>query len=262
MAHLLLAADYRTTPLRDATPALADPAQLRSMAEEDGYLYLPALLPATAIAAVRAVVRAHAEALGWLEPAPDNPETWQAIPGARLKGRGWDDPDWIDLQREVSAHSDFLALVQSSELMAVLATLYGEPAGVAVANHCWIKLPGSPEHTTRPHRDAFYLPDCPRMWTAWLPLTHTPAEVGPLGVIAGSHTSGLWPQRDAMAGIDVPHEATWATGPVSPGDVVLFGAETIHCAWANTSATAVRVSLDVRFEPRSTVGSILRPGLG
>ncbi len=261
MTDLLLAAHYPTVPLRDATQALPRPEQLLAIANEDGYLYLPGLLDPAAIAAVRALVRHRCEALGWVLPAPDNPSTWQAKPGVRLTGRGWDDPDWIDLQREVGAHPDFLALVHSPQLLGVLKTLYGEPAGVAVANHCWIKLPGSPEHTTRPHRDAFYLPDCPRMWTAWLPLTDTPAEVGPLGVVPGSHTLGQWPQRDAMQGIDVPREATWATGPVVPGDVVLFGAQAIHCAWANTSATAVRVSLDVRFEPLSTVGSILRPGM-
>jgi len=257
---LLLAADYPTEPMRDATPALGDPQRLRALATLDGYLYLPARVPAQAIEPVRALVRCRAEQLGWVEPEPGNPTVWQARPGARLRGRGWDDPQWVELQREVSNHKAFQSLVQRPEIMDVLQILYGEPAALAVTNHCWIKLPGSPEHTTRPHRDAYYLPTCPRLWTAWLPLTRTPAEVGPLGVVAGSHASGLWPQSDPMLGIAVPQHVTWSTGPFEPGDVVLFGPETIHCAWANMSPSAVRVSLDVRFEPRATPGSILRPG--
>jgi ectoine hydroxylase-related dioxygenase (phytanoyl-CoA dioxygenase family) len=98
-----------------------------------------------------------------------------------------------------------------------------------------------------------------RMWTVWIPLSATPMEVGPLAVIPGSHRSTTLPQKDALAGIDVPHDICWATQEVSPGDVVFFSAATIHCAWSNMSPTAVRLSLDVRYEPRSTRDSILRP---
>jgi len=260
MPELLLASNYPTVPLRDATDALRDPERLRALAASDGYLFLPGLLPRAAVALVRAFVRRRADALGWIAREAGDPPVWTATPGARLDGRGWDDPRWIALQREVSTHPAFRALAEDTHLMDVLATLLGEPAALATANHCWLKLPGSPEHTTRPHRDAFYLPTCPRMWTVWMPLTETPSDVGPLGVVPGSHRSGEWPQRDAMAGIDVPRHVTWATGDVHPCDVVAFGAETIHCAWANTSPTQVRVSLDVRYEPRAIEGSILRAG--
>ncbi len=262
MPEPLLPGHYPTEPFFDASAVAGEPARLRSIADELGYLYLRHWIRVPRLEAVRAFVRSFALAHRWIEPAKGNPPVLRARRGAGLAGRGWDDPAWIELQRDLAGLPAFAALVRCREIVGVLEAVYDEPAAVATANHCWIKLPGSPEFTTRPHRDSFYLPGCKRMWTVWVPLSHTPMNVGPLGVIAGSHRTGLWPQHDAMAGIAVPRNVTWATAAVEPGDAVFFGPDTIHCAWSNVSAHQVRVSLDLRYEPASTTGSILRPGGG
>ena len=256
----LLPSHYDTAPFERATALLDDPARLRAQAERLGYLYLPELLPLATVAAVRAFVRDHAVESGWVLPAADNPPALQARPGAHMSGRGWDDVDWIELQRAVNVDEAFANLANNERLLAVLAMVAGEPMAPATSNHCWLKLPGSPEHTTRPHQDTFYLPDCPRMWTAWVPLAETPMEVGPLGVIRGSHNE-RWQHIDPWTGIDVPRTARWDTEAAGPGAVLLFNAATVHCAWSNMSADLARLSLDVRYEPASLAPvSILRPG--
>jgi len=89
----------------------------------------------------------------------------------------------------------------------------------------------------------------PRFWTLWVPVVDTPLEVGPLAVVPGSHRRGAAPHVDNLTGIVLPPDTRLASGPVGPGDAILFGEETIHCAWSNVSQTAVRVSFDIRYEP-------------
>jgi ectoine hydroxylase-related dioxygenase (phytanoyl-CoA dioxygenase family) len=260
MPEPLLVHHYPTSPFVSAASSLSNPSSLRSLAEDLGYLFFEGFVPQQLLGPVRAFVRTFAVKAGWaLEEEGEN-GSLLAKPGAILSGRGWDDPQWIELQRSVNMLPAFHELANHPALMDVLAVLYGEPAAPAETHIVWLKLPGSPEHTTRPHRDSFYLPTCPRMWTVWVPLTVTPMEVGPLAVVPGSHRASTLPQNDAAAGIEVPHDTCWVTQAVRPGDVVFFGAATIHCAWSNVSSTAVRLSLDVRYEPRSTRDSILRPG--
>jgi len=256
----LLPGDHPTEPLVDSGPLLDSPAALQERAAQDGYLACRDLVPLSLVASVRAEVRDDFERHGWVEAGPGNPPRLRARPGARLSGRGFDDPDWIALQQRLTRSHAMRDLVECEPILSVLEVLLGEPAAVATANHCWLKLPGSPEQTTRPHQDSYYLPDCPRLWTVWLPLVHTPLDVGPIGVVPGSHRQGDWPHVDALTGIDVPRDVCWATSELSPGAAVFFEARTVHCAWSNVSDTWARLSLDVRYEPRDAPGPTpLRP---
>jgi len=250
-AELLLPENRRVIAMKDSSYLLGDPASLRSVALASGYLYLRAFLPETLIAPVRAFTHRAFANFGWVEADDANSPTMRAVPDAKLSGRGWDDRNWIQFQSHFSQHPDFQALAEAPSVMGVLEAVMGEPAWLASMNFCWIKLPGSPEHTTLPHQDEWYLPLCKSMWTMWLPLVHTPIEVGPLGVVPGSHRHAVMEHRDAFSGIQVDPETVWASNEMSTGDVVFFSAQTIHCAWSNVSPRFARVSVDIRYEPRS-----------
>ena len=255
----LLPNEYPTEPYEDATPLLQDPDALRKRANELGFLFFSDLADLDLVAKVRTYVRNQSVGYGWVKKGKGNPPRLLAKKGARLTGRGWDDPNWTEFQLNIVNHPDFWTLISNERLLSALDLVAGQPMAPATAHHCWLKLPGSPEHTTRPHQDTFYLPDCPLMWTVWIPLTDTPLDVGPLGVIPGSHSRD-WEHIDAMTGIDVPKDVAWVTGEAKPGDIVMFGARTVHCAWSNMSSKLVRLSLDVRYEPKDLKGgSILRP---
>ena len=256
---LLLPGDYPIEPFEEATPLLEKPKELQEKAVDEGYLYFKNLLPKPAVMAVRAWVREECARLGWIRRDKRNLPTMRAQKGAKLTGRGWDDPKWTQFQLDFTNNAEFRKLAKHDSIMSTLEAVAGEPMALAVAHHCWLKLPGSPEQTTRPHQDTFYLPDCPRMWTVWIPLVDTPLDVGPLGIIPRSHETD-WHHIDAMTGIDVPTDVGWVTEAVKPGAVVMFSAATVHCAWSNVSPKLVRLSLDVRYEPKNLPGpSILRP---
>jgi hypothetical protein len=258
---LLLPEHYPRMPFEDSTSLLNSPELLRKKAEESGYLHFAGLIPSAQIEPIRRFESALSAAYGWTEPNPDNHPFLQVKPGAAFAGYGWDDPNFIELQNQICTHPDFRSLVLDRRILQFLEIVYGEPAVAASMNQCWVKLPGDPERTTLPHQDTFYLPSCPRMWSVWFPLVETPLEVGPLGIVPGSHQQ-VWQHESHLRGIDVPANVAWATGPVRPGDVVAYGAATVHCAWSNVSRNMVRVALDVRYEPESTPNSILRPTSG
>ena len=101
MPEPLLPEHYPTVPFFDASAAAGDPARIRSIADELGYLYLRNWIPVPRVEAVRAFVRSFAVARGWIEPAEGNPPVLLARKGAGLAGRGWDDPAWIELQQRL-----------------------------------------------------------------------------------------------------------------------------------------------------------------
>lgn len=257
----LLSNEYPNEPYLDCSPEISSARQIAERANTQGYLFFRGLIPESLLDPIRSFVRLFAVNEGWVLPENGNQAVLKGRSGAKLSGRGWDDPRWIELQRATAQLPAFQELVSARLILDILAVVYGEKAAPAMTNHVWLKLPGSPEHTTRPHRDSFYLPGCPRMWTIWIPLSDTPIELGPLGIVAGSHRTNDWPQKEAMSGIDVPKSVKWATQAVKPGDVVFFGANTIHCAWSNMSPSDVRLSLDIRYEPLATKNSILRPAV-
>ena len=248
---LLRPGQFQVKPFEDATPWVRDPVGLRVRAADQGFLFFAGLLPSRLIDPVRALVRDLCVGYGLVEPAPDNPPVLLATADARLERRCWDDARWVELQQIVNRDPGFRALAGSDPVCDVLEALFDEPACVAVANICWLKLPGSPEQTTLPHQDLYYLRDSPAMWTVWFPAVDTPFDVGPLALIPRSRHRGLWPHVDAMTGIALPPNVTWASSPAKPGDVVIFDALTVHAAWSNVSPRSVRVSFDVRYVPRS-----------
>ena len=251
MSGLLLPRERRVTPFDDASHLVEEPSLLRSAAVEQGYLHFPGLLPEVLLSPVRAFAREKFIASGWVCADVENPPSMEAIPGAKLAGRGWDDRDWVEFQRRFSEHPDVLALAESPQVLTIVEAIMGEPAWPASVNFCWIKLPGSPEHTTLPHQDEWYLPQCQRMWTAWVPLVDTPFELGPLAVVPRSNRGGVKDHQSAFSGVEVAPDVQWASSEVLAGDVVFFSARTIHCAWSNVSTKLARVSADIRYEPRS-----------
>lgn len=233
---------------RDDTPLLADPAALRRRARTAGYLYLKGFFKAGLCGAVRGMVRAYCDGQGWLLPAKGNPPRFVAAAGAHLTGRGWDDPRFVALQLKLFGSKEFQRLGNDPRLLEVLALLARRPMWMANTNYAWLKFPGSAHQTTRPHQDRFYLPQAPTLQTVWVPLVDTPSEVGPLGVVDGSHRGPDWPHVNNLTGILVAPGTRWTTGAVKAGDCVIFGARTVHCAWSNVSPTDVRLSLDIRYE--------------
>jgi len=223
-----------------------------AQAQRDGYLFLRASAPHAPLAALRAQAEAAAQEQGWLSPVasagPSAPPP-QVVPGAHLAGEGWDDPSFVAFQRAVQGSDAFTTLVQARWLAELVESAAGQPMRPLGAHIVRCRLPGGSPPTTRPHQDSYYLKETPGVWVAWLPLVPISLLLGPLAVLPGSHGGGAWPPVAADGTLAVPTGSVWRTGPVAPGDAIVFAAELVHTAWDNQTPDRVRLSVDLRFAP-------------
>lgn len=238
----------RARPLVDTTGLLGDPAALRRAADADGCLFLPGLVPAGAVEALRGVVLEACRARGFLaKDAP--PGDAAARPGVGLGGP--DDARWIAFLADVLPREEFRSLGRHAALLRVLEILM--PGGFVAGRGdvCRLVSPDARDHMTAPHQDRSYVPGSGPLWTAWLPVVDCPRSVGPLAVLPGSHRLGLLPHAGDGAGrrgIALPAGMVLAASDLAPGDVLFFSGLTVHGALPNVSPDRLRISVDYRFE--------------
>jgi len=235
----------------------APPAFMARAATRDGACMIRGLVSLDAIEAVKAVAESAmlASGLGLLvRDADEGPDTFN------LRGSGWDDPRWLDLQVRVLGDQAVDSLRMDPGLLRALSAVCGGDVRGAQGDIVRIAPPGQQHLTTRPHQDGFYIPDSQTLWTAWVPLVPCPLDLGPLAVIPASHTAGL--RGHAVADLGVPELADiegpntadiadtagiWRASAMMPGDALLFGSRTVHAALPNMTRRHVRISIDLRF---------------
>lgn len=229
------------------TATVRDPELLRARSRRDGYLYVPGLLPADRLTALRAVVDAALSRRGWLVDGKSDPS---------LRFGRWDDTRWTEFLAEILPTDAYQTLAAAPELLDVLRVLVGDDPQLHVGDVCRLVSPGALDLTTPPHQDAAYLKDASAVWTAWMALSPCPLSLGPLAVLPGSHTGGLRPHApvftgDGVVGTDIPDDAPWHAADLALGDVIFFSSLTVHRALPNTTADQLRVSVDYRYRPSS-----------
>ena len=213
------------------------------LAQTDGFLYLPRLLLAGRLDALRAVVDQGLVKRGWrLEGRSD--------PGLRLGS--WDDARWVEFLCEVVVSAAYRDLAAAPEILSVVERLVGGVPRLHVGDVCRLVSPGALDLTTPPHQDAAYLADAAGVWTAWLPLDPCPLALGPLALLPGSHTGGLLPHAPItrggpLVGVDLPDDSPWRSADLEVGDVIFFSSLTVHKALPNVTRDQLRVSVDYRY---------------
>jgi ectoine hydroxylase-related dioxygenase (phytanoyl-CoA dioxygenase family) len=247
-------------PLIDSAPFARDPEVLRARAAEHGYLALRGIPGPEAVAPLRRLIQGVAASLGLLQRRVGRTAPL-VRPGAALTGTGYDDPRWLALQERVLADRRFVAVGDCAALLTVLETLFGGPVLTRRGDIVRLALPGAPHLTTPPHQDHWYTGGTSNLWTAWIALTETPLELGPLAVLPGSHVSGLLPhagQGAGRQGVAVTGDGRFAAAPLAAGDAILFNCLTVHCALPNETRRQVRLSVDYRYQPANEPIHVLR----
>lgn len=271
-----LAAHGKTIPaerLGQLTPT--DPAigieAIRHRYEEDGYVWLKGLLPRADVIDFRRWVFARLAETGLLAPGHDfalgiaaaegvdwnlaNRRLMSIVRSAAYEGFCAQPP----LVRFMDAFLDGISYLHKRKLMR-----YVQP-GTAVA--------------TPAHYDLVYLRGgTSRLVTAWIPIGDTPAEMGGLVYLEGSHALGrgmeaefrarsgdLSPEERISAynshmaeggwiSKDLPDMAKrfdtrWLAADYEAGDVVLHSPYMIHAATTNEDrARRLRLSTDIRYQ--------------
>jgi hypothetical protein len=233
-------------PFLDSTDVIDDAAELRTRAERDGYLYLQGLLPTDTLKSLRLQIVGIVNDAGWV--APDTPIE-DAV--ANLDNFCVEpDPDYMDVYARIYALPDFHAIQHHPNLLAVMEAILGE----AVVPHPRIIsrtiFPQKEAFTTPAHQDFVPIQGTPDTYTAWMPLTDLPAEMGGLQIASGSHLKGVYEFEPSLGAggmaITDPLDGAWVTNTFEQGDVLIFHSMTVHKGVPNT-ANCLRMSMDARY---------------
>jgi hypothetical protein len=233
--------------LEDSSSLAADGAALAARMAQDGYLYLPGLLPVDVVATVQREVATIARDAGWLRP--DAP-----LAEALADDRGFcvdPEPRYLEVLRRINRLESFHALKHHPRVLGLFERMLGAP----VFPHPRVLMrnifPGRPEYTTKAHQDYPNVQGTTEVYTTWIPLTDCPPELGGLQVARGSHTLGVldFGIGNGAGGIELldPLEGRWTGGPMRAGDALVFHSLTAHKGLENRSRR-LRMSIDCGFQ--------------
>ena len=238
-------------PMLVSSDLLGDQTALRERMEEQGYLYLPGLLPAAVLAQLLDEVTAVLQRIGWIRGGAARLAAESLVMPCR-EG----EPAYFEALDEIQRLESFHVLAHQPALLAVMEMLLGEGAFPHPLGIMRLVFPDNPEVTTPPHQDYRNNQGTPRLTAAWIPLADCPRELGPLAVLPGSHRFGLLPlgfhlgpgNRQAVlpAGLE---GVAWVTADFRAGDVLLFPSLTVHRALPNQHPARMRLSVDFRYQP-------------
>ena len=234
-------------PFLDSTDVLNDGPELRRRMQRDGYLFLRGLLPTAVVEGLRLQILAIAQEAGWLKAG-----TLLADAIADLNGFCVEpEPAYMQKYHAMYKLPEFHAIQHHPNLLGLFARMLDE----TVLPHPRIIgrtiFPQREAFTTPPHQDFIPIQGTADTYTAWIPLSDLPTELGGLQVAAGSHQHGVYEFQPAMGagGLAVtdPLEGTWAYSPFQQGDVLIFHSMTVHKGMPNTS-DRLRMSMDGRYQ--------------
>ncbi|OGG46751.1 MAG: phytanoyl-CoA dioxygenase [Candidatus Handelsmanbacteria bacterium RIFCSPLOWO2_12_FULL_64_10] len=238
--------------LREANDLLHDPAALRARMEEDGYLLIRGAQEVERVRAARRVVLENLDANGQLDRG------YPLMEGVAKEGaRG----QFLGGRKEITRRPEFLALVESPQIMGFFEHFLGGPA--LTYDYKWLRAIG-PGSNSGAHYDIVYMGRGTQdVYTTWTPLGDVPLEMGPLVALVGSHrfermreTYGKMDvDRDHVTGsfsndpaeVMDRHGGQWQTSAFKAGDVLIFGMFTMHGSLNNVS-NRFRLSTDTRYQ--------------
>lgn len=245
--------------LTDSAALLGEPELLRSRLQEDGYLFLKAVLPATAVHAARREVFQRLLQVGEIaEPAAAGIATG----GSR---RAELEPDLGGFWKSVSETPTLRSVSHGSAIGAILSLLFGEPA--RPQDYMFLRAAALGRATGLHFDYPFFTRAHDQVATVWLPIGDVPVSDGPLVVVEGSNQ--FRDLIDPMIGFDISTDKTrkadlgidaitfaeqrrtrLLTRNFEAGDIALFGMYTAHGSLDNHSSIGrVRLSCDVRWQP-------------
>jgi hypothetical protein len=234
-------------PFLDSTDALQDGPELRRRMERDGYLFIRGLVPAPALEALRLQMLAIARQGGWVQEGTPLPDAIADLRGFSLEP----EPAYMQVYRPMYLLPEFHALQHHPSLMEFLGRLLDGPALPHPRIIGRIIFPQKEAFTSPAHQDFIPIQGTPDTYTAWIPLSALPPEMGGLEVAEGAHRQGVYEFRPALGagGLEIlePFEGRWRGGPFAQGDALFFHSLTPHRGAPNSSR-ALRLSLDARYQ--------------
>lgn len=246
------------TEMKTANMHLADATALRAQMSRDGYLYFRDLLPASAIIETRSAILEVLARHGCIRDGADRDKAISVV----MPFREGEDA-FFKVYDEIVRLEAFYALAHHPDLTAVMRDVLGETAFPHPLSIVRLVFPENEEVTTPPHQDFPNNQGSQSLTATWIPLIECPAEMGGLGVLEGSHRFGVLPLKSHLGAgnrqaalPDAVSDLHWVSTDFHVGDVLMFGAMTVHAARVNLHPNRMRLSVDFRFQ---TEGDALTP---
>ncbi|GMH63425.1 hypothetical protein TL16_g03709 [Triparma laevis f. inornata] len=238
-------------------------AELRARLAEDGYLYMKGLNDRATTLAARDVVLDHFAEQGGVLVGKDVAPRQEGVLEARC---GVGCVPFMEGANAVTHHKAVLGgVLESTAMRQFFDGLFGSES--RTFDFKWLR--GVPTgRFTGAHSDIVYMGrGTPELITSWLPFGENPVEMGTLAILAGSHNlpgfaqlretyGAMDHERDRLDGtgwltMDPAEPARfggkWLTADFEPGDVLIFGMQTMHMSTTNVTG-CVRISCDVRWQ--------------
>ena len=242
--------DWAFADMTASNDLLADREALRARLEDDGYLYFKGLIDRERILAVRRDMLEILAAHGWVAGGEKLADA-EAVGMPVREGNDEYFAAYDKLQKLESFH----ALAHDDDLLSALREALGETAFPHPLKVARLVFPSEPEVSTPPHQDFLNNQGTPALTAAWIPLGDCAMNQGTLAVLRGSPRYGVLPlefhlgagNRQAVLPNEMRDRLTWVTNDFSAGDVLLFGALTVHASLHNATGR-MRLSVDFRYQ--------------
>jgi ectoine hydroxylase-related dioxygenase (phytanoyl-CoA dioxygenase family) len=234
-------------PFLDSTDALNDGSELRRRMQHDGYLFIRGLASAPALESLRLQMLARARASGWVQEGTPLEEAIADLRGFSLEP----ELPYMSVYHTMYVLPEFHALQHHPNLLQFFGRLFDGPVLPHPRLIGRIIFPQKEAFTSPAHQDFIPIQGTPDTYTAWIPLSALPPEMGGLEVAEGSHQQGVYEFQPALGagGLEItePFAGKWRGGPFAQGDVLFFHSLTAHRGAPNSSQS-LRLSLDARYQ--------------
>ena len=234
----------------DSSDAINHGAELYKRVQRDGYLFLRDVIPPRVLADARLELLGIAKKNNWLindAPLEDgiaNLAEFCVEP----------EPAYRKVFRQMYCLEPLHAIPHHPNLVG----LFERILGAAVLLHPRIQLRvvfprrgRLDDYSTRAHQDFLKVQGTAETFTAWIPLSDCPREMGSLAIAEGSHVNGLYDFQPArgygLVEIVEPFSGQWVSGDYRLGDLSIHHSMVVHKALPDRT-NRLRLSLDCRYQ--------------
>ena len=243
-------------PFLDSTDLVNDGPELRRRMQRDGYLFLRGLMPKDVLEDLRLEWLSTIRDAGWVSGDHPLEDAVADLSGFCVEP----EPKYMEVYFRIYRQQQFHALQHHPNLIGLFERMLAEPVLPHPRLIGRTIFPQREAFTTPAHQDFIPIQGTPDTYTAWIPLTDLPAELGGLQIAAGSHLAGVYEFRPALGAgaMEVldPLEGAWVNNPFEQGDVLLFHSMAVHKGLPCTG-DRLRMSVDARFQK---AGDPIAPG--
>ena len=240
---------------------LREPVQLQARLAEDGYLFFRDVLDVQAIQNLRMHILEIFRDKGWANAAGE-PTRIPTVEG---------EDDFFSIYDEVQKLKQFHSLAHDSELSTIMRDTVGPSAFPHPLTIARLVFPDNEECTTPLHQDFPNNQGTKALYASWIPLSDCPRQLGGLSILEGSPSLGVLPLKFSLGAggrqaslSEDANKLRWLTTDYRCGDVLIFGAMTVHRSLPNQSSNQFRLSVDFRFqeEGQPLTSTVLEPHFG